>query len=277
MLLCVNSNDIGREDDESLNQIKQDIDSERITSPSYAKAVALENQGEYEKALNMHKKVLEIRRKGTDRTAIGDSLDRIGILYMLANNFSDATQYFCEALKCRSLENDLEGFCTVHTNLSKMYYLQSLYTNESRYLNNAIWELDITLAHLSESSSPALYKSCEIRYEILQAQMLRCSAETTPECYQNVLSELMTFYDAIKENPQFGMQNYLIAAENNIAVILALMGDRDKAYDLITKCLAAKEAFYGITPGSKNIPCSITRNNLKAIKEGKLQDLVFEY
>lgn len=256
--------------------IKNTVD-ERVVKAQYTKAVILENQGEYEKALNLHREILEIRRKGTDKRVIGVSLNCIGFLYMLRNDFPNANQYFCESLKYRSLENDLRGFCTVHANLSKMYFLQSLFTNESRYLNHAKWSLDIALAHLSEKSTPALYKSWKIRYAIIQAQMLRFSSETTSECYREILFELMLFAETIKDNPQFGMFNHIMTTENNIAVILALMGDSDNAYELMAKCLAAKESFYGINTNPKNNPCSISRKNLEAIKENRQQDLVFEY
>lgn len=255
--------------------IKNAVD-ERIIKARYTKAVILENYGEYEDALMLHKEILEIRRNGSDRRVIGVSLNCIGFLYMLMNDFPNAKKYFEESLIYRSLEHDLRGFCTVHANLSKMYFLQALHTNDSRYLNNAKWELDIALSHLSEKNTPALYMSWKIRYTVLQAQLLRFSSKTESEFYQKVLSELTAFIDTIKENPQYGMSNHIMTTENNIAIVRALMGD-SRACGLIEKCLSAKESFYDINSNPKSKPCSITRNNLNAIKENRLQDLIFEY
>lgn len=275
MQLFVDSSDICKELDEILNYTNQHSERIKNINNSYVKAVELENKGEYEQSLKLHKEILEIRRKGTDKTALADSLNSIGILYMRMNDFINADKYFCEALKYRSLENDLRGFCAVHSNLSEMYYLQSLYTNDPSYLNHAIWSLDIALRHLSKKSSPKLYMSLEIRYLVLQAQMLRHSSETTPDSYRKILSGLTAFYDMIKENPQFEMQNHIMPIENNIAVILALMGDRGKALDLIKKCLTAKEPLQNTSPNPT--PCTITRKNQKAIKNNKPQDLMFEF
>lgn len=256
--------------------IKNSID-ERIIKAQYTKSVILENRGKYDEALKLHKEILEIRRKGSDKRVIGVSLNCIGFLYMLKNDFPNSKKYFEESLTYRSPENDLRGFCTVHANLSKMYFLQSLYTNDSRYLYNAKNELDIALKHLSKETMPALYKSWEVRYVILQAQKLRFSKKTAAENYKKILSVLQSFVDMIEKNPQFGMRSHIMTTENNIAVILALMGEKEKAEKLMTKCLSEKETFYDINSNPKSKPCSITRNNLKAIKQNCLQDLIFEY
>lgn len=164
----------------------------------------------------------------------------------------------------------------MHANLSKMYFLKSLYTNNSKYLYDAKNELDIALAHLSEENMPALYKSWEVRYVILQAQKLRFSKKTSVESYRKILSVLQSFVDMIEKNPQFGMRSHIMTTENNIAVVMALMGDSE-AYELMEKCLFVKESFYDIKSNPKSKPCSITRNNLEAIKEKRLNDLIFEY
>lgn len=255
--------------------IKTSVD-ERIIKAQYTKAVILENRGEYDEALLLHKEILKIRRNGTDKRVIGISLNCIGFLYMLMNDFPNAKKYFEESLTYRASEYDLRGVCTVHANLSKMYFLQSLYTNDSRYLYNAKNELDIALKHLSKETMPALYKSWEVRYVILQAQKLRFSKKTATENYKKILSTLKSFIDLIEENPQFGMFNHIMTTENNIAVVMALMGD-SKACALMEKCLSEKESFYDIKSNPKSNPCIITRNNLKAIKENRLQDLIFEY
>lgn len=249
---------------------------ERIVKARYTKAVILENQGEYGESLMLHKEILEIRRNGTNQRAIGVSLNCIGFLYMLMNDFTNSKKYFEESLTYRSVEQDLRGFCTVHANLSKMYFLKSLYTNNSKYLYDAKNELDIALAHLSEENMPALYKSWEVRYVILQAQKLRFAKKTSVESYRKILSVLQSFVDMIEKNPQFGMRSHIMTTENNIAVVMALMGDSE-AYELMEKCLFVKESFYDIKSNPKSKPCSITRNNLEAIKEKRLNDLIFEY
>ncbi len=250
---------------------------ERIVKARYTRAVILENHGEYDEALMLHKEILKIRRNGADKRVIGVSLNCIGFLYMLMNDFTNAKNYFDESLIYRSIENDLRGFCTVHANLSKMYFLQAVHTNDSIYLHKAKTELDIALANLSEESVPALYKSWKIRNVVLQAQMLRFSKEASIESYEKILSELMSFIDIIEDNPQFGMFNHIMTTKNNIAVIYALMEDSDNAYETIVKCLADKELFYDIKTNPKNKPCSISRKNLEAIKENRLHDLIFEY
>ncbi len=258
-------------------RIIKNTTDERIVKARYTKAVILENQGEYGESLMLHKEILEIRRNGTNQRAIGVSLNCIGFLYMLMNDFTNSKKYFEESLTYRSVEQDLRGFCTVHANLSKMYFLKSLYTNNSKYLYDAKNELDIALAHLSEENMPALYKSWEVRYVILQAQKLRFAKKTSVESYRKILSVLQSFVDMIEKNPQFGMRSHIMTTENNIAVILALMGEKEKAEKLMTKCLSEKETFYDINSNPKSKPCSITRNNLKAIKQNCLQDLIFEY
>ncbi|MBR2413868.1 MAG: tetratricopeptide repeat protein [Clostridia bacterium] len=250
---------------------------ERIIKAQYTKAVILENLGEYDKSLLIHKEILEIRKKGTDKRVIGVSLNCIGFLYMLMTDFPNAKRYFEESLIYRSPKNDLRGFCTVHSNLSKMYFLQSLHTNNTMYLNKAKEELDIALEHMDKENMSALYRSWKIRYVILEAQMLRCAKETSKKCYANILLELNSFIDMIKTNPQFGMANHVLTTKNNMAIIFAIIGDNDKAIEIISECLIEKELFYDIKTNPKNKPCNISRKNLDAIKEHRLHDLVFEY
>ena len=146
---------------------KKSEKTKKYENGSYIKATELETKGEYEQALKLHEEILVNRYKSTDITALADSLNSIACLYMMKNDFFKADQCFRKALKYRSLENDLIGFCTVHINLSKMYFLQSLYTNASEYLTHAKWSLDIALVHLSEESQPELYKIWKIKYIIL--------------------------------------------------------------------------------------------------------------
>lgn len=277
MQLFIDSSDICKEFEDIADYKSQHSGDEKYASKRYTEAEELENKGEYEQALELHKEILAIRCQGNDMTTLADSLDSIGSVYMMKNDFSKANQYFSKALKYRSLDNDLIGFCTVHVNLSKMYFLRSLHTNEPRYLNNAVWALDIALAHISETRKPELYKSWKIKYTVLRAQMLRFSSEIVIENYRKVLSELTAFYDTVKESSRTEIQNQRMTAKNNIAVILAFMGEKEKAEKLMTDCLSEKEALYNIITNPKNTPCSITKNNLKAIKENRLQDLIFEY
>lgn len=277
MPLFVDRNDVSNEFENPEKYINECSVEEAEETNLFATALEPESKGEYEKELKMHMEILEIRRKGSNITALADSLNTVGVLYMLMNDFVNSNKYFCEALKYRSLENDLIGYCKVHLNLSRMYYLQSLYTNESRYLNHSVWSLEIALKHLSQKSQPELYKDWETRYSILQAQMLRYSSTTSSENYRGVLSELTEFYDMIKENTQSEMLNRRMELENNIAVVLALMGENDKACELINKCLITKEIFKEIYPCTKSTSYNITKNNLKAIKQNCLQDLIFEY
>lgn len=69
--------------------IKNTFD-ERIVKARYTRAVILENHGEYDDALMLHKEILEIRRNGADGRVSGVSLNCIGFLYMLMNDFPNA-------------------------------------------------------------------------------------------------------------------------------------------------------------------------------------------
>ena len=250
---------------------------ERIVKAKYTKAVILENLGKCGESLQLHKEILEIRKNGKDKRVIGVSLNCIGFLYMLMNDFPNAKKYFEESLIYRSPENDLSGFCTIHANLSKMFFLQSLYTSDMTFLNEAKRELDIALRYIDEENMPALYKSWKIRYVILQAQILRFSKEPSKECYKRILLELKSFVDMVNANPQFGMANHILTTKNNIAIIFAIIGEKNKALETISESLMAKELFYDINTNPNNKPCSISRKNLEAIKENRLQDLLFEY
>ncbi len=268
--------EIINEYEEFAGRFIRDITDERLVKAQYTRAVIIGNLGEYDEALRLHKEILGIRRKSRDERGIGISLNSIGFLYMLMNDFTNAQRYFRESLVFRSMENDLGGFCTVNANLSKMYFLKSVYTGEERYLDNAVLSLESALAHLSEKSTPALFMSWKIRFAIIRAQKLRFSPDTAAQSYNEVLAELTDFYDAVIQNPRFGMQNHLLTTQNNMAVILALMGTVG-ADELMASCLSEKEVFYDIKSNPKNKPCSITRHNLEAIKENRLNDLIFEY
>lgn len=253
-----------------------DKNDERIVKAKYTKAVILQNQGEYEQSLKLHNEVLEIRKTESNDKLKGISYNCIALLYMLMNDFGNAQFNFDKSLEYRSKEKDLFGFCTAHANISKMYFLKAVFTGNTEYLACAEKELDIALDNLPETKYSALYKSWKIRYTIINAQKLRFKNDTVVEDYICLIDELKKFYGVVINNPQYGMLNHLLTTENNIAVMLALMGDVS-ALQKFKKCLASKEVFYNADSNKKCKPYLIAKQNLRFYEDGNFSDLLFEY
>lgn len=253
-----------------------DTNDERIVNAKYTKAVILQNQGEFEKALKVHNEVLKIRKEQDNERSIGISYNCIALLYMMMNDFDNAKINFDKSLEYRSKQKDPIGYCTVHANISKMYFLKAVHTGEVNWISLAKDELDIATQNLPENEYFALHKSWKIRYTILAAQKLRFENATSANDYKALLADLQDFYDSIVENSQYGMRNHIMTTENNIAVMLALMDDASALFRF-KNCLAEKEKFYNTDLNKKINPYLITKSNIFSYKKNEICNLLFEY
>lgn len=240
------------------------------------KAAELENKGDFEQAIYFYKRTLEIRLKNEELTALADAFERIGVLYTIKNDFAAAAQSFKKAMKYRSLENDLPGFCRVHLNLSRMHFFEALHTNKKELLIKAQLPIDIALSHLSHNCFSELYIDCQMKCLLIKAQSLRFSGIKEDEAYLEILSQLSFFADILKDNFP-NEKSCIVAAKNNMAVILALIGKYKKAEKLIAEALNEKAVLYNAIKNPENFSFFLTKNNFQSIILKNPEKLILEY
>lgn len=234
-----------------------------------------ENKGDFMQAVLLYKASLDEGLKRKDFTVVAEMYERLGVIYTTLNDFSEALFCFRKAISYRSLENDLQGFCRVHRSLSRMYFFEALHKNKEYLLSEAEYALDIVLSHLNGDRFPDIYVEAQINYLLIKAQRLRFLNEEASEKYLEILSDLTSFTNCLKDNsPSY--QRLAAASKNNLAVIFALVGNHQKAEKLILDCLNQKAVIYSIVKNPQNLSYALTKANLKSIIQ-KNPDLTFEY
>lgn len=98
----------------------------------------LRTQGEYPRALETHKKALNIRRSMKDDPREAVSLNAIGELYRLMKNIDRALANHVAAINIRSRLKDKPGLAESYNNAGKLYYEQKNYKQAVANLNLAL-------------------------------------------------------------------------------------------------------------------------------------------
>lgn len=113
-------------------------------------------QGNYQKALEHHKRALSINRSMRDRHAEAVSLNNIGVLYALMKNEAKSLANHQVALEIRQALKDKSGMAESYNNLAGFHYRNNDFAS-------AITHGQMALEHARESQAQEqIFKSCDL-------------------------------------------------------------------------------------------------------------------
>lgn len=196
----------------------------------------------------------------------------LGCLLMDLDKYEEAEKLLLKANEQRD-KKDQGGLRTAHGNLSKLYFRWVQYTamkprepgeprdtEEERKLirtrlEQAREELERVRELLGTDPSNTWQRRLESKEVTLKLAMDRlqgCVGQGTPSWTEELkklednirMLEESKFKDAIPD---------IMAVKNNIAVIYAIKGERQKAYRLLSQCMEQKKRFYKVGEGKDSL------------------------